>query len=64
MTKEEWRYEWIKELIRYGITPESANRAFRAEIRSLEDIDVVRCAKTEARRYLDNSPSYTVLLGH
>jgi len=55
MTKEDWHYHWITELTKYGVTAETALRAFRVHLKTVDAVDTSLCPKDDAQRYLKNS---------
>lgn len=61
MTKQDWHYLWITELTKYGVTAETALRAFRAHLKSVDEVDTKKNPKDEAQKYLKNSyePSHS-----
>ena len=55
MTKEDWHYLWITELTKYGVTAESALRAFRTHLKSVDEVDIRMSPRDEAQKYLKHS---------
>lgn len=61
MTYDDWRYLWIKELTNYGVSIESATRAFKSQYRDFSNFDTSLSPQEEVNKYLANylgEPSY------
>lgn len=52
MKFEDWQAKWIKELTSYGISLESATRAFHAYKSELKNLDTALCPQEAAKNYL------------
>lgn len=52
MTREEWQLTWIKELTKFGISFEGANRAFYEEVGTLDNVDVTKNPFSDVQKYL------------
>lgn len=56
MSKDDWHYKWVKELVHAGIPVESAENAFKLRFGSAENVDTDLDPLIDAQKFIDTHP--------